>query len=47
MRPIARDLANAGSLPVAIDFLVLPPGWRPDGSSLTTRDARRAAPQVS
>ncbi|UOB60005.1 sterol desaturase family protein [Burkholderia pyrrocinia] len=44
---IARDLAKAGDLRTAINYLIRPPGWSPDGSFLTTRDARRATQQVS
>jgi sterol desaturase/sphingolipid hydroxylase (fatty acid hydroxylase superfamily) len=37
---IARDLRKAPSLRDAFNHLVQPPGWSPDGSSLTTREAR-------
>ncbi|MDS0862312.1 sterol desaturase family protein [Burkholderia pseudomultivorans] len=44
---LARDVAKAGNLRTALNYLIQPPGWSPDGSSLTTRDARRAAQQAT
>jgi hypothetical protein len=39
---IARDLRQAGSLGAAWGYLFAPPGWSPDGSSLTAAQLRRA-----
>lgn len=39
---IARDLRRAGSLRAAFGYLFAPPGWSPDGSSLTASQLRRA-----
>jgi sterol desaturase/sphingolipid hydroxylase (fatty acid hydroxylase superfamily) len=48
---LARDIASAGSVWNAISYVILPPGWRADGSSETTEvlrqknlAARRAVP---
>src|SRR4051812_38674357 len=38
---IARDLRQAGSLRAACAYLLAPPGWSPDGSSLTAAQLRR------
>lgn len=38
---IARDLRGSASLRVALAFLFAPPGWSPDGSSLTAAELRR------
>lgn len=40
---LARDLASARSLGEAWMFLFGPPGWRPDGKGLTTRELRAQA----
>lgn len=39
---IARDLRKARSLSDVAGYLLQPPGWSPDGSSQTTRQARKA-----
>jgi sterol desaturase/sphingolipid hydroxylase (fatty acid hydroxylase superfamily) len=38
---IARDLRRARSLRMALAYLFAPPGWSPDGSSLTAAELRR------
>jgi sterol desaturase/sphingolipid hydroxylase (fatty acid hydroxylase superfamily) len=38
---IARDLTKAGSFRDALGYLLAPPGWSPDGTSLTARQLRR------
>jgi sterol desaturase/sphingolipid hydroxylase (fatty acid hydroxylase superfamily) len=38
---IARDLARARSLETRLGYLFAPPGWSPDGSTLTARQLRR------
>ncbi len=38
---IARDLRRASSLRVALGYVFAPPGWSPDGSTLTARQLRR------
>jgi sterol desaturase/sphingolipid hydroxylase (fatty acid hydroxylase superfamily) len=38
---IARDVRRARSLRVALAYLLAPPGWSPDGSSLTAAELRR------
>jgi len=40
---IGRDLRRAGSLRAVFGYLFAPPGWSPDGSSLTATQLRRAA----
>ncbi|RDU97253.1 sterol desaturase family protein [Trinickia dinghuensis] len=40
---IARDLKSARSLRTALGYLLLPPGWRPDGSGDTTEALRQRA----
>ena len=40
---MAKDLAGARSLGDAWMFLFGPPGWRPDGKGLTTRELRASA----
>lgn len=40
---IARDVARAGSPRSALGYVLAPPGWSPDGSSLTASQLRRAA----
>jgi len=40
---IARDLRRASSLRDALGYLFAPPGWSPDGSTLTSRQLRAAA----
>ncbi|MCA0303380.1 MAG: sterol desaturase family protein [Proteobacteria bacterium] len=40
---LAKDLASARSLSEAWMYLFAPPGWRPDGSGLTTAEIRRRA----
>ena len=42
-RALWRDLRGARSLREAAGYLVLPPGWRPDGRGQTTEDLRRRA----
>jgi hypothetical protein len=37
---LAKDLASARSLRDAWTFVFGPPGWRPDGKGLTTRELR-------
>lgn len=39
---IVRDLRKARGVRIALNHLTQPPGWSPDGSSLTTRQARAA-----
>jgi sterol desaturase/sphingolipid hydroxylase (fatty acid hydroxylase superfamily) len=39
---IARDVRGAASLRDAIGFVLRPPGWSPDGSSLTSSQLRAA-----
>ncbi|MDB5832096.1 MAG: fatty acid hydroxylase, partial [Caballeronia sp.] len=48
---LARDVVSAGSVWTAISYVMLPPGWRADGASETTKalrqqnlSARRIAP---
>ncbi|WP_042879982.1 sterol desaturase family protein [Cupriavidus necator] len=38
-----RDMANAGSVTKAVGYLVMPPGWAPDGGGETTESLRRQA----
>lgn len=38
---LARDVLGAPSLRTALGYLFAPPGWSPDGSSLTARQLRR------
>ena len=38
---IARDLGRARSLKAALGYLFAPPGWSPDGSTLTADQLRR------
>jgi sterol desaturase/sphingolipid hydroxylase (fatty acid hydroxylase superfamily) len=40
---IARDVARARSLRSALGYVLAPPGWSPDGSSLTASQLRRGA----
>ncbi|MES2070655.1 MAG: sterol desaturase family protein [Pseudomonadota bacterium] len=40
---LARDLAAARSLKAFCGYLLMPPGWRPDGKGQTTEDLRRLA----
>ncbi|XAH22411.1 sterol desaturase family protein [Xylophilus sp. GW821-FHT01B05] len=40
---IAKDLKKARSVSDVFNYLFQPPGWSPDGSSQTTRQARKAA----
>jgi sterol desaturase/sphingolipid hydroxylase (fatty acid hydroxylase superfamily) len=40
---IARDVARADSPRSALGYVLAPPGWSPDGSSLTASQLRRAA----
>jgi sterol desaturase/sphingolipid hydroxylase (fatty acid hydroxylase superfamily) len=40
---MAKDLASARSLAEAWHYLFGPPGWRPDGKGLTTRELRAQA----
>jgi len=40
---IARDVRRAGSLGARWGYLFAPPGWSPDGSSLTAAQLRRAS----
>ena len=44
---LARDLASARSPSEGAMYLFGPPGWRPDGSGLTTADIRRRATAAS
>lgn len=39
---IARDLARAPDVRAALGYLFMPPGWSPDGSTLTARQMQRA-----
>lgn len=39
---IGRDVKRARRLSDVLNFLFRPPGWSPDGSTLTTRQARKA-----
>jgi len=41
---LARDLRYAGSVRAALGHLFGPPGWRPDGSGITTRSLRQSVP---
>lgn len=38
---LARDVAGARSLRAALGYLLAPPGWSPDGTSLTASQLRR------
>jgi sterol desaturase/sphingolipid hydroxylase (fatty acid hydroxylase superfamily) len=38
---LAHDVRRSGSLRVALAYLFAPPGWSPDGSSLTAAELRR------
>jgi sterol desaturase/sphingolipid hydroxylase (fatty acid hydroxylase superfamily) len=38
---LARDIASAGSVSTAIRYVILPPGWRADGSGETTEALRQ------
>ena len=40
---LLRDMANAGSVAKAIGYLIMPPGWAPDGGGETTESLRRQA----
>lgn len=40
---IAKDLKKANSIGDVVNYLIQPPGWSHDGSSLTTPQARKAA----
>jgi len=40
---LGRDMANAGSVRNAMGYLVMPPGWTPDGSGETTEGLRLQA----
>lgn len=40
---LGKDMVNAGSLLNAIGYVVMPPGWTPDGSGETTESLRRQA----
>jgi sterol desaturase/sphingolipid hydroxylase (fatty acid hydroxylase superfamily) len=42
-KAMLHDVATADSLRARLGFLFRPPGWRPDGASLTTRQMRAAA----
>ena len=42
---LGRDLARASSLREALGYALRPPGWSPDGSSLTARERQRALPE--
>jgi sterol desaturase/sphingolipid hydroxylase (fatty acid hydroxylase superfamily) len=42
---IARDVARARSFKAALGCVFAPPGWSPDGSTLTARQLRRALEQ--
>lgn len=44
---IAKDLKKARSVSEAVNYLFQPPGWSPDGSSQTTRQARKALTAAS
>ena len=44
---LVKDLATARSLSEAWMYLFAPPGWRPDGSGLTTAEVRRRATVAS
>lgn len=38
---LSRDVRRAGSLRAALGYLFAPPGWSPDGSTLTARELRQ------
>ncbi|MGF6757141.1 sterol desaturase family protein [Paraburkholderia sp. GAS42] len=38
---LARDIASSGNVWTAISYVILPPGWRPDGSGESTENLRR------
>jgi len=38
---LARDIASARSVWTAISYVILPPGWRPEGSGETTEALRQ------
>jgi len=40
---LGRDIVKAGSVWKAIGYLVMPPGWSPDGNGETTESLRRQA----
>lgn len=42
-RALWRDLLSANSMREVCDYIVRPPGWRPDGEGHTTEDLRRRA----
>jgi len=42
---LARDLVRARSLRAAAGYLIMPPGWEPDGNGHTTQDLRDQAKQ--
>jgi hypothetical protein len=39
---IGSDLRRAGSLSARVGYLFAPPGWSPDGSSLTATQLRKS-----
>ncbi|MGO4809995.1 sterol desaturase family protein [Cupriavidus sp. 2MCAB6] len=38
---LARDIASAGNVWTAINYVMMPPGWRADGTGETTENLRR------
>ena len=38
---LGRDVRRASSLRAALGYLFAPPGWSPDGATLTARQLRR------
>ncbi len=42
-----RDVVTAKSIRAALGYLVMPPGWQPDGKGETTEDLRRQAHTVN
>ena len=46
MVALARDVSKAGSWRAALGYLLAPPGWSPDGSTLTAAQLRRALPAL-
>jgi hypothetical protein len=44
---LARDVRRARSWSEALEYLLRPPGWSPDGSTLTARELRAHARPVT
>ena len=46
-RALWRDLSTARSIKSVLGYLLLPPGWQPNGNGQTTEDLRRQAGMLS